>query len=150
MKMANILQLTVMGTMQSINSEQIAHTKKSWGGPGQEPGKFRLVHDIRLDDRGRLWVTDRENKRVQIFTQDGELLAVIGGNLMRIGAVWISGSLAYIGELDGGITVVDMDFHVLAQLGCKGSVNMPMVLRQIRMETCLYLPIGKIPILFYD
>ena len=58
---------------------------------------------------------------------------------MRIGAVWISGSLAYIGELDGGITVVDMDFHVLAQLG-----------RQIRMETCLYLPIGKIPILFYD
>lgn len=41
---------------------------------------------------------------------------------MRIGAVWISGSLAYIGELDGGITVVDMDFHVLAQLGCKGSV----------------------------
>lgn len=27
MKMANILQLTVMGTMQSINSEQIAHTK---------------------------------------------------------------------------------------------------------------------------
>ena len=96
--------------------------EKSWGGPGQEPGKFRLVHDIRLDDRGRLWVTDRENKRVQIFTQDGELLAVIGGNLMRIGAVWISGSLAYIGELDGGITVVDMDFHVLAQLGCKGSV----------------------------
>ena len=59
---------------------------------------------------------------MQIFTQDGELLAVIGGNLMRIGAVWISGSLAYIGELDGGITVVDMDFHVLAQLGCKGSV----------------------------
>lgn len=94
----------------------------SWGGPGNEPGKFRLVHDVRLDGKGRVWVSDRENKRVQVFTQDGELIAVIGGNLMRIGAVWIDEPYAYIGELDGGITIVDMDFHVKAQLGCRGSV----------------------------
>ncbi|MBQ7795700.1 MAG: hypothetical protein IJ374_03960 [Lachnospiraceae bacterium] len=94
----------------------------SWGGPGSEPGKFRLVHDVRLDEKGRVWVSDRENKRVQVFTQEGELIAVIAGNLMRIGAVWIEGEYAYIGELDGGVTIVDMDFNMKAQLGCKGSV----------------------------
>lgn len=94
----------------------------SWGGPGNEPGHFRLVHDVRLDFLGRVWVTDRENRRVQVFSQDGEIIAVIEGNLMRTGAVWVDDTYAYIGELDGGITILDMDFHVKAQLGCKGSV----------------------------
>lgn len=94
----------------------------SWGGPGNEPGKFRLVHDVRIDNRGRVWVADRENCRVQIFTQQGDLQAVISGNLMRIGAVWIDDQYAYIGELDGGVTIVDMDLQVKAQLGSKGSV----------------------------
>lgn len=94
----------------------------SWGGPGQEPGHFRLVHDVRVDSMGRVWVTDRENKRVQVFTRDGELLAVIAGNLMRLGAVWVDETYAYIGELDGGLTIVDMDFNVKAQFGCEGSV----------------------------
>ena len=93
----------------------------SWGGPGKEPGQFRLVHDIKIDPLGRVWVSDRENKRVQIFTQDGELLAVISKGLMRIGAVWIKGDYAYIGELDGGITILDMELHVKAQLGSAGS-----------------------------
>ena len=94
----------------------------SWGGPGSEPGKFRLVHDVRVDPLGRIWVSDRENCRVQIFTRDGELLAVIGGDLMRIGSVWLDGQYAYIGELDGGVTILDMELQVKAQLGCRGSV----------------------------
>ena len=94
----------------------------SWGGPGGKPGKFRLVHGIYIDCRGRVWVSDRENCRVQVFDQSGRLLAVIAGNLMRIGAVWTDSKYAYIGELDGGVTIVDLDFNVCAQLGCKGSV----------------------------
>lgn len=94
----------------------------SWGEPGQGVGAFRLVHDVRLDRLGRVWVADRENSRVQVFTQEGEPLAVIGGNLMRIGGIWLDDTYGYIGELDGGVTVVDMDFDVVAQLGCKGSV----------------------------
>lgn len=94
----------------------------SWGGPGKEPGKFRLVHDVRIDRRERVWVSDRENSRVQIFTKDGDLIAVVSGNLMRIGAVWLDDQYAFIGELDGGITILNMDLEVIAQLGCKGSV----------------------------
>jgi len=94
----------------------------SWGGPGKEPGKFRLVHDVRVDGLGRVWVTDRENKRVQVFTRDGELVAMIAGNLMHPGAVWIDETYAYIGEIDGGVTIVDMDFNVKAQFARHGSV----------------------------
>lgn len=94
----------------------------SWGGPGKEPGRFRLVHDVRIDKMSRVWVTDRENRRIQIFTREGELLAVVAGNLMRTGAVWTDDTYAYIGELDGGITILDMELNVCAQLGCPGSV----------------------------
>ena len=47
---------------------------KSWGGKGTEPGKFEVAHGIALDARGQLWVADRENQRIQIFTQDGEFV----------------------------------------------------------------------------
>jgi DNA-binding beta-propeller fold protein YncE len=47
---------------------------KSWGGRGTEPGKFRVAHGIAVDAKGQLWVTDRENSRIQIFDQDGTFL----------------------------------------------------------------------------
>lgn len=94
----------------------------SFGEPGSAPGAFRLVHDVRLDCRGRLWVSDRENCRVQVFSKTGELLALIDGNLMRIGACWVDDRYAYIGELDGGVTILDLDFNLLSQLGSRGSV----------------------------
>lgn len=94
----------------------------SWGGPGQEPGRFRLVHGICIDSRDRIWVADRENSRVQVFDQGGKLLAIIGGNLMRIGGVWTDQDYAYIGELDGGVTILDLDWNLRAQLGCQNSV----------------------------
>jgi NHL repeat len=46
----------------------------SWGEPGHDPGQFHLPHSIAIDDAGNLCVADRSNKRVQIFTPDGEFL----------------------------------------------------------------------------
>ncbi|HVB15095.1 MAG TPA: 6-bladed beta-propeller [Stellaceae bacterium] len=46
--------------------------KSSWGMPGQGPGQFHLPHSIGFDDAGMLYVADRSNKRIQIFTPDGE------------------------------------------------------------------------------
>ena len=46
----------------------------SWGQPGQGPGQFHLPHSIAYDDAGTLYVADRSNKRVQIFTPEGEFL----------------------------------------------------------------------------
>ena len=47
---------------------------RSWGGLGSEPGQFRTAHALALDSRGRLFVADRGNNRVQIFSQDGEFI----------------------------------------------------------------------------
>lgn len=47
---------------------------KTVGGPGSEPGKFRLPHSLWVDDKGRVWVADRDNHRVQLFDGAGKLL----------------------------------------------------------------------------
>ena len=47
---------------------------KYWGGNGKEPGKFYDPHSIAMDSRGRLYVADRMNFRIQIFDQDGKYL----------------------------------------------------------------------------
>ncbi len=46
----------------------------SWGEPGSGPGQFNLPHGIALDRDGRVYVADRENSRVQIFTPEGDFL----------------------------------------------------------------------------
>ena len=42
-----------------------------WGGLGSEPGQFRTPHGLAFDSRGRLFVADRGNVRIQIFDQEG-------------------------------------------------------------------------------
>ena len=47
---------------------------KSWGGFGYGPGEFRGAHSLAMDSRGRLFVADRGNRRIQIFDQEGKYL----------------------------------------------------------------------------
>ena len=47
---------------------------ESWGSIGTEPGKFRTPHSLAFDSQGRLFVADRGNVRIQIFTQDGDFI----------------------------------------------------------------------------
>jgi sugar lactone lactonase YvrE len=47
-----------------------------WGKKGTGPGEFDTPHAIAIDSQGRLFVADRANSRVQIFSQDGKLLEV--------------------------------------------------------------------------
>jgi DNA-binding beta-propeller fold protein YncE len=44
----------------------------SWGEPGSGEGQFHLPHSIALMDNGNLMVADRSNRRIQIFTPEGE------------------------------------------------------------------------------
>jgi DNA-binding beta-propeller fold protein YncE len=47
----------------------------SWGEPGDGPGQFHLPHGIAVDRHGTVYVADRENSRVQLFTPDGNFVA---------------------------------------------------------------------------
>ena len=49
---------------------------KQWGGHGDAPGQMDVPHTIAMDSRGRLFVGDRWNNRIQVFDQDGKLLEV--------------------------------------------------------------------------
>ena len=46
----------------------------AWGRIGDAPGEFRTPHALAFDSRGRLFVADRGNHRIQIFDQDGNFL----------------------------------------------------------------------------
>jgi len=47
---------------------------KAWGRKGTAPGEFDTPHALAFDSRGRLFVADRNNNRLQIFDQDGKFL----------------------------------------------------------------------------
>lgn len=47
---------------------------RSFGKYGTGPGEFHGPHDLAMDSRGRLFVADRGNMRVQILDQDGKYI----------------------------------------------------------------------------
>jgi DNA-binding beta-propeller fold protein YncE len=57
---------------------------KQWGRNGTGDSEFRIVHDVAVDSKGRVYVADRENHRVQIFDGDGRLL----GKWTDAGSPW--------------------------------------------------------------
>jgi DNA-binding beta-propeller fold protein YncE len=48
---------------------------KRWGQTGTGPNEFDQPHALAFDSRGRLFVGDRNNNRIQILDQDGNFLA---------------------------------------------------------------------------
>ena len=46
----------------------------AWGRRGTGPGEFNIPHSIGVDSKGRVYVSDRENNRIQIFDPDGKFL----------------------------------------------------------------------------
>jgi streptogramin lyase len=48
---------------------------KAWGKKGTAPGEFDTPHALAMDSKGRLFVGDRANNRIQIFDQEGNFIA---------------------------------------------------------------------------
>ncbi len=47
---------------------------KAWGKKGIAPGEFDTPHGLAFDSKGRLFVADRNNNRIQIFDQEGNFI----------------------------------------------------------------------------
>jgi sugar lactone lactonase YvrE len=104
---------------------------RSWGEPGTEPGQFRLPHGIGISPDDRVFVTDRENNRIQIFTRDGKFLDMwthvqrpTDISFDKEGRVYVSelwwkvgqesftdGTVKY--DLPGGVRVLDLAGNLL-------------------------------------
>lgn len=72
---------------------------QSWGEPGAGPGEFRIPHSTWVHTDGRVFVADRQNERIQIFSATGEYLSE-WDHVQRPQDIFIDGDgLVYIGEL---------------------------------------------------
>jgi DNA-binding beta-propeller fold protein YncE len=70
----------------------------SWGEPGGGPGQFRVPHGIAVDDTGTVYVADRENSRIQLFSPNGDYLAE-WRDIARPCQVSIADKAVYVAEL---------------------------------------------------
>ncbi len=62
------------GNARIVHFDKQGKYVKEWGELGPKPGHFNVPHAIALDSKGRLYIADRNNARVQIFDQAGKLL----------------------------------------------------------------------------
>jgi hypothetical protein len=64
------------GNARVVHFDKSGRYVKEWGELGTKPGQFSIPHAIAVDSRGRLYVADRNNVRIQVFDQEGKLLDV--------------------------------------------------------------------------
>jgi sugar lactone lactonase YvrE len=93
---------------------------KSWGGKGKEPGRFDVAHGIVVDAQGLLWVTDRENQRIQIFDQDGMFVRQIKYAGLPCGLDIGRQFIYMVNGFAGQILQMDLNGKVLAATGKPG------------------------------
>jgi DNA-binding beta-propeller fold protein YncE len=62
-------------TARVLKFDKTGKLLKTWGKLGKGQGEFDQPHALAMDSKGRLFVGDRGNNRVQIFDQDGKYLA---------------------------------------------------------------------------
>lgn len=74
-------------------------------------GRFAHAHSLFIDRRGdrpELWVADRRNRRIQVFTLEGEYLRTFGEDFFSTpGGFAQLGDLVFVTELDERIVVLD-------------------------------------------
>ena len=89
----------------------------SWGELGDGPGQFDLPHDVWVYKDGRVFVADRQNNRVQIFSSEGEYLNEWTG-LLRPCSLYIdSEDHVYVSELRARFSILDIEGNVLSRWG---------------------------------
>jgi sugar lactone lactonase YvrE len=92
----------------------------SWGAPGPGQSQFRLPHSVWVDRQNRVWVTDRENSRIQIFSAKGSFLSE-WTNLIRPTDLCIDkNDVVYVSELCRRISIFTIDGHLITRWGNEG------------------------------
>lgn len=107
----------------------------SWGNPGSGPGEFHVPHGIAVDREGKVYVADRENSRIQVFSPDGEFLSERTGIARPCQVAFDAAENLYVAELGyragmwpgttaptpdatgGRVSIFSPDGNLLARIG---------------------------------
>lgn len=92
----------------------------SWGGKGTQPGQFQVAHGIATDATGLLWVSDRENQRIQIFRPDGTFVKEMMYKGLPCDVVIRRDYIYMVNGFAGQVLQLDLDGRVLAAMGRPG------------------------------
>jgi DNA-binding beta-propeller fold protein YncE len=94
---------------------------KAWGSKGAGEGQFNIPHAIVTDAQGLLYIADRENKRIQIFDQEGKLLKIwthigspYGLYLTKEQEIFVTDGLA------NQILKLDLSGNIIGRYGASG------------------------------
>ena len=87
----------------------------SFGSPGRGPGEFIVPHSIRVSEDGRVYVADRENNRVQVFTTDGEFLDQWTDFRCPMGIHIDTQQTVYVSDQVPRISILTLDGELLAR-----------------------------------
>jgi DNA-binding beta-propeller fold protein YncE len=93
---------------------------RSWGGKGSDPGQLDCPHGIWVDTRNAepcIYVADRKNHRIQVFTLEGEHLRFVTDDLDYICCFYQYGEELYIPDLHSRVTILDKEDKLIVHLG---------------------------------
>ena len=92
-----------------------------WGTKGSGPGEFLLPHAVALDAQGRVYVSDRENRRIEIFDANGKFLnqwanagAFSGLAMTKDQRIWAAGG--------GRVVLLNLEGQVVEELAPAGKL----------------------------
>jgi len=105
---------------------------RAWGKKGAGAGEFNLPHAIGVDGRGRVYVNDRGNSRIQCFDADGHFLFQWKGppfvnpqdvKIGRSGRAYVVQSGDEAPPDEAGVLVLSGDGMVLGRVGRFGNYD---------------------------
>ena len=105
---------------------------KSWGKKGTAPGEFANVRSIAVDAQGNVFVADAQNKRIQVFDNDGNFQRAIPnvGNAQALCMTKGANPVLYVSnsnppddiDHDGEIYKMRLDGTMLGKFGRAGKL----------------------------
>ena len=117
------------GNNRVVHFDKDGKFVKAWGKLGAGPGEFNLPHAIAMDSKGRLYVADRSNARIQVFDQKGTFLEQWRNLIVPWGLwmtpqdeLWACGSSPTVHHNAQGMTGIPPHDQVLIRFDPSGKV----------------------------
>ncbi len=85
------------GNTRVLKFDKTGKFIKEWGKLGTGPGEFDQPHALAFDSKGRLFVGDRNNNRVQVFDQNGTFVQEFK-QFSRPSGIFIKNDILYVAD----------------------------------------------------